>query len=328
MSEEDVTIPDEPEVTPEEAEADEVEVEEEDTDAPEAEDSDDDAEESDDESGEEDDSDEEPEEIEFKVGGTTLKVPKGSVPEDVAKQVQDFVNSAESSYTKKFQELSEHRKAVAEAEKAIGGLQKMEQETLNAFSRGLKVKEDIGQLENELNQLRQIDLNAVWQSNPDEARRYSDYIANKQAQIQSKHAELQNITQDVADRERQFSEAEQQELTRRIEHGREYVKRTVKGFDEEKVVAYAISQGVSEQDAKMWGLNPTGAAAFHKAMLYDNLMAEAAKAKKPSGTKPSPQKPVTPIKGKASATAKKPRDKMSTEEWLRNREKELQRKAG
>lgn len=281
------------EVEAQEAEAEEVEAQ------PEGED--DDAEVS------EDAEDEEPEieEIEFNFNGEKLRVPKGSIPEDLAAKVDEFVRGAESNTTRKFQELAEKSKAVEAREQAAEKLLSLNNDTLETYSKGLQVRQEI-------EQLSQVDLNALWQSNPDEARRVSDRISQKQAEFQS-------IISDVSQKEAQLTQAQQAEIARRKEEGEAVLEKQMKGFKAEKlpaVIKYATETlGIDAKSAEAdWALNPAMTLAVHKAMLYDQMQTTARKA----NPKPTPAKPVKPQKGGTGAQAPKDVTRMSEADMARH----------
>ena len=233
-----------------------------------------DGEETDDEEGEQ-----EPEDYEINIGGERLKVPKGSVPQEVLAKVEEFSKGIEASYTKKFQDVSERSKALEAREETVTKLQSLSDEAQTAYARGLHLK-------TELDQLRGIDLNALWQSDPDKARRASDLISQKES-------ELSNVIAQVSKAETEFSRAQEAETSRRMEEGRQVVEKRIPGFSEKanEVVDYAVKEfGISKQEAEQWPLNPMTAEMAYKAMMYDKM--QTAQKTKPA-TKAQPAKPFT-----------------------------------
>lgn len=228
----------------------------------------------------------EPEEIELNFGGEKLRVPKGAIPEEVVAKVSEFAKNLEGGYTKKFQEVAEQRKSVERISGLADRLAALEGEALQRFSRGLQVS-------NELAELKNVDMNRLWQSNPDDARRLSDRINRLQGEYQQITAETSAKEQEAAQQRRQLAEA-------KMEEGRQFVDRRIKGFSTEKapeVVDYVMKNyGMSKEQADTWPLNPVTAELAYKAMMYDRMQS-ATKTTKPAQTKP-PVKPMTPIKGK------------------------------
>lgn len=254
----------------------------------------------------------EAEEIEFDFGGNKLRVPKNQLPEELAGKVQEFAKNIWGDYTRKSQENAESKKSLEARERAIEKLTSLNGEALQTYSRGLAVRE-------ELAQLAQIDLNKLWQSNPDDARRVSDRISQKQAEFNS-------IVQQVNQKEQELSTAQQAETARRAEEGKQLVERRIKGFSEKDLTEYAVKSGIPQEDAGKWALNPVVTEAFWKAMLYDRMQANA--------KKPAPKvqaEPVKPMKAKGAATSGsldlvKDADKLSADEWARRRNEQVRKR--
>lgn len=254
------------------------------------------------------------EEVEFDFGGNKFKVAKGSIPDDLAAELDKFTKGTWSDYTRKSQEVAETRKSLEARERAVEKLATVNGEVLNIYSRGQGVKA-------ELEQLQQVDLNRLWQSDPDQARQVSDRLAAKQA-------EFQNIVSALNAKEAEASQATQAEMARRADEGKQLIERRVKGFTEKvpEVIDYVVkTYGIPKEAAERdWPLNPATAEMAYKAMMFDRMQAAN---KKPS-PKAAPAAPVTPMKAKGNANATKDPDKMSPEEWVRWRESQLRKKAG
>ncbi len=250
---------------------------------------------------------EEPEEVELSFGAKTLKVAKGAIPDEVLGELKDFAQNIQGDYTRKTQEVAEQRKEVEAKRELFEKLSTLKGEALNAFTAGQRIASEIQQLE-------QIDLNALWQSDPDQARRLGDALSIKRAEFQ-KHVNAVSAHEAAM-------EAEQQRAIAKLEEaGRAEMRRAVKGFDENaerELIAYAVQNGIDEQDAKRWPLNPKTAQMAWKAMQFDKLQAQtkAATAVKPP---PAPAAPVKAVSGKSASTARKSYEEMTPEEFARVR---------
>jgi hypothetical protein len=135
-------------------------------------------------------------------------------------------------------------------------------EALDAFTKGKSIKAEI-------EQLSQVNMQALWQSNPDQARQLSDRLSAKQA-------ELQSIIQTVDHYEHTIIQERQAELARVAEEGKQVLDRKYKGFSVEiapKLEEYAMKNGIPEDDARLWAANPTVTEFAYKAMLYDQMQA-------------------------------------------------------
>ena len=307
---EEATVPEGEVEEVETEEAEEVEAEE--VEADEADEVDESDDESEDESEEEDE--EEIEVDEFNFGGNKVEIPKGAVPEELKEAIQKFSDGTWSDYTKGKQDLSERSKSLEARESAVEKMEALQGESLEKYSNGLRLKAEIEQLSS-------VNLNELWQSDPDQARRISDTLSAKQAEFQS-------VVNQVAETEQALTKAQEDEISRRKEEGRQLIERRIKGFNEKEVVDYAIKAGINENDAGNWSLNPIFTEMAHKAMLYDRAQAGVSKPK----PKPAQAKPVKAIKPKGKATAAKDiikdAEKMSSDEWLRRRNAQIEKRAG
>lgn len=248
--------------------------------------------------------------VEFDFGGNKKSWPKGTPIDEIAAEIEAFTKGTWSDYTRKSQEVAEQKRAVEAERSAVQALQKLGDEGLAVYAEGL-------QLTREIEQLRAVDLAALWQSNPDQARQVSDLLARKQV-------EYERTLERATDVGRRRVQQEQQEAARLMEEGRKAVVSMVKGFNENEVIDYAVkTYGIKPEAARDWPLNPAGAAMAWKAMMYDRLQAKAAPAAKP--TPAPPVAPVTAIKGRPAPVAKDP-DRMTTEEYMRWRSSQSARR--
>lgn len=258
----------------------------------------------------------EPEEIEFDLGGgQRVKFNPNATAKEIFEQAQKAFKDVEGNLTRKHQEVAETRKSLEASKQAVEKLQALNGETLDMYSRGLRVREDI-------EQLSKIDVGALWQSDPDQARRVSDALSRKQA-------EFQQIVSSVSQKEVELSQAQKAEITRAKSEGEAAIERQIKGFKAEKlpaVIDYAVNTlGLSKEAAENdWALNPAMTVAVHKAMLFDKMQAEAKKKAKPATAQAQPvEAPKPKGAGKASYDLVKDADKMSADEWARKRNQQL-----
>lgn len=251
--------------------------------------------------GEEGEQEEAEEEIELNFGGDKLRVPKSAIPDEVAQKVSEFSKNLEAGYTKKFQAIAERDKSLEAREKAVEKLTNLNGETLQIYSRGL-------QLKTELEQLSQVDLNALWLSDPDQARRVSDAISQKRA-------EFSNVVTAVNQKETELTQAQQAELVRRKDEGRQAVEKRIQNFSEKDLVEYAVQKGIPEKDVGDWALNPVIAEMAWNSMMFERMQAKAKAKPKPAA---QPTAPVKPMRTKGAATAAKDISKMSAAEMARH----------
>ena len=254
------------------------------------------------------------EEVEYDLGGgQKVKFAANATAKEVMEAAQAAFKGVEANYTKKQMAVAEQSKALEAEKQAVEKLRNLNDNALDQYSRGLAVKQ-------ELEQLQRIDLNTMWQSNPDQARRVSDRVSQKQA-------EFQRIVNNVSQIEAEQARAEQEITRRRLDEGKAEVERRIPGFAgkyADAVMKYAIANGVPEKDAGNWPANPIVTQMAWKAMQFDALTEKAAKAAKP---KPAEAQPVeaSKIKGgrKPAFDLVKDADRMSADEWLRRRNAQL-----
>jgi hypothetical protein len=243
---------------------------------------------------EEGENEDEPSPVVLKYRGKTLEVPPGTAPEIVS-DIQEFADYVESDSTRKYQEVAESRKALEQRQQQVEKLASLNDAQQDLYARGQTLKSEIARLQGE-------DMNALWQSDPDRARRISDLLALRQQQFQQTVNELSQT-------EAQFNQAREAQVSQQREAGRAVIEKVVPDFNPEPVIDYVvkayadIGQDLSVEEAKAnWSINPGYALIARKAMLYDQQQEKA----KTIGKKPAPapvKAPVTAPKGRGAAKA-------------------------
>ena len=260
---------------------------------------------------------EEDEKLEFDFGGNKRQFSKTATVAEVAEDLESFTKGLWSDYTKRSQDLAAEKEILAANHATMQKLRSMNDETQNTYAEGLAVRSRIQQLQS-------IDLNALWQADPDSARQVSD-------ELNRANLQFQQIVSKVSQLESTIAESEAQMLHQAAERGKQMVFKAIPDFEKNvsSLKEYAVSTGVSPKDADNWAINPVAAIAMYKAMKYDEMMAKTAKATAP---KPPTATPIVPIKPSGSST-KVSRDlvrdaeKMSTDEWLKQRNAQIARKS-
>ena len=112
----------------------------------------------------------------------------------------------------------------------------------------------------------------------------------------------------------------QQEIARRIEQGREVLAKEIPGWSPEtakSIAEYGISTFGFSTDEMAQVVDPRHVKVLHKAYLYDQLMQKAQ-------AKPKPETETQPTrKVSAGQASTKDPDKMTTEEWVKWRQKQI-----
>lgn len=255
----------------------------------------------------------EPEAVEIDFGGNKLSLPRsveGLTQEDydaLVGKTGDFAKNVWSETTKRSEAVAAQAKEVQSREQAIGRIQALEGEALQKYATGL-------QLQQQLTQLQQIDLDRLIDEDPEQASRVQLQIAKAERAYNQAIADINRAEADSR-------EAQEKELSRRIEAGRAAVLKDIPRLDERALVAYAVEQGYPREIAEKWPLDPVAAKFAHKAMLFDKLQAKARKQQRASRTEPAPIRQVA-RRGSRPASST-PQDRDSTEAWMRKRNQQL-----
>ena len=257
-----------------------------------------------------------PEYREYDFGGKKFQVNKDALSDEQAEQFESYGKGLQSDYTKKTQELAEQRKQIEAREQSAEKLLSLQGDTLDIYSKGLAIRQ-------ELAQLNEIDLNQLWQSNPDQARQVSDAISQKTKefnatvqQVSAKEGEMAYTKQ--ADRQAKEIEGEKT-LNARIPQFTEKVGEVIDYFCK----TYGADKKATEAG---WRSDPVVTELAYKAMMFDKMKA---KVKKGSKVNPATATESKPVKGKGGRhKSNTPTDKDSAKDWLAKRNAQLRKRTG
>ena len=244
---------------------------------------------------------------EFTFGEDKISLPFDSITDDVANQIQEFSDSIKNNGIESEKQIENTKISLGLREKTLQSFSSINDATLNTYSQGLSLRDEI-------DQLSKVDLNSLWQSNPDQARQVSDAIGRKQAEFQS-------VVAQVGEQEQELFLAKEEENNRLRNEGVSILNRKYENFSTEKaplLIKYVVSQGMNKADAENWALSPLVADMAYKAMLYDDMQSKVK-------SKPSVKQVVKPIKASKikgnSKSGVKDLDKMSMDEYAKWRNK-------
>ena len=257
-----------------------------------------------------------PEYREYDFGGKKFQVNKDALSDEQAEQFESYGKGLQSDYTKKTQELAEQRKQIEAREQSAEKLLSLQGDTLDIYSKGLAIRQ-------ELAQLNEIDLNQLWQSNPDQARQVSDAISQKTKefnatvqQVSAKEGEMAYTKQ--ADRQAKEIEGEKA-LNARIPQFTEKVGEVIDYFCK----AYGADKKATEAG---WRSDPVVTELAYKAMMFDRMKANV---KKGSKVNPATATESKPVKGKGGRhKSNTPTDKDSAKDWLAKRNAQIRKRTG
>lgn len=231
---------------------------------------------------------EQPEEVEIDFAGRKERFRLDGQVKDVAEKVQNFVKSLQGDYTRKTQEIAETAKSLKTREENVQRLASLNGEALAEYSKGVSIRAELAELE-------KIDLSALWQSDPDQARRVSDAVSQRRAAFQQTVSRLNAV-------ETQARQAEEAEITRRRTEARAAIEKAAPGFEKDvpEIAEYVEkAYGIPKDHAmKVWDLDPASSLMARKAMLYDRMQ-QASKSTATGGTKEAKPVPASAARGAA-----------------------------
>ena len=215
----------------------------------------------------------------------------------------------QSDYTQKTQSVAEQRKSLELQAAALTQQQELQQQHF----------EDVAQikaLDQQLEQYNALNWPELYQTDVGQA-----------ASLDHQKRELESHRQQTINRLNQNQatalENQRAEHARVVEEGQRVLKKEIDNWTPERaqsIAAYGISQGLNEQ-AVASIVDPVHVKLIDKAMKYDELVAK----QKAAAPKAEPPKSAVKVKGKRAAVTKDP-DKMSTEEWLKMRNSQIEKR--
>ena len=215
----------------------------------------------------------------------------------------------QSDYTQKTQTVAEQRKSLEAQAAALTQQQELQQQHF----------EDVAQikaLDQQLEQYNALNWPELYQQDVGQA-----------ASLDHQKRELESHRQQTINRLNQNQatalENQRAEHARVVEEGQRVLKKEIDNWTPERaqsIAAYGVSQGLNEQ-AVASITDPVHVKLIDKAMKYDELVAK----QKAAAPKADPPKSAVKVKGKRAAVTKDP-DKMSTEEWLKMRNSQIEKR--
>lgn len=232
--------------------------------------------------------------VDFDLDGETLQLK----PEIAEKLKNERMMQAD--YTRKTQELAEKRRQFEQAQIQA---QQFDQEYINDLARAQA-------LDNQIEQYQKVDWNALIQADAAQAQQLRiqfDQLKDQRAQLD----------REIGTKSQQRQIQQQQLVAKQLEEGQRILSEKIPDWGQEKAAAlveHAKSYGFSAQEASQIS-DPRAVQLLHDAMLYRQLTAKQA-------TK-QPEKVAPAAKVKTRAPASKDPSKMSMDEWVKHRNKQV-----
>ena len=226
---------------------------------------------------------------------------------EVPPQLKDAL-LRQSDYTKKMQDVSVQRKAVETQQAALEQQAAFQQETIQDVAA-------IKAIDQQIEQYNALNWDELYQNDVGQA-----------SALDRQKRELENQRQQAINRldqrQAQFQNQRAEQHVKTLEQGQEVLKKEIDGWSPElgkQIADYGVSQGLSAQAVASIA-DPVHVKLIDKARRYDELVAKQKAAKPKAQTEPP--KAAVKVKGKRANPVKDP-DKMSMNDWLAMREKQI-----
>lgn len=223
----------------------------------------------------------------------------------IPKELKDAL-LRQSDYTRKTQEVAEHRRQLEAAQRQFQMASQAQQQNLKAHAQLMALEDQIQRYQN-------VDFQKWMDEDPVEASKA--YMSFNQLNGMREH-----LKQQISAHEQQRQFERQQNVARLIEEGQKVLKREIPNWSADTAKALKdYGQNLGFNDSELDQIHdPRIVKTLHKAYLYDQMMNKA----KSQPVQDQP-KPVTKVGTKAGSS--KDPEKMTTEEWVKWRNQQLRR---
>ncbi|MBI1620354.1 hypothetical protein [Aquamicrobium zhengzhouense] len=277
-----------------------------------------------DQGDEEDADDEDPvsqeETEELEVGGKKYKVHKDLKP----------LMMMQADYTRKTQEVAEHKRALEQDHEAIQREREMVAQHSQMIRQNLQGYAQLANIDQRLEAFAKIDWNAYEQQDLFQAQQaFREYqlLKDQRQQLAGNLQRQEHEARSMAEQQ-QRRQAEEQRLARERAAAEtlRVLQRDIKGWNEQlagEVRIFAEAQGYTQEELFNATSDPRAFKLLHKAMQFDKLMA----ARKAAQPKTEQAKPLTKVGGRKAAAPRGLDDSLSADEWVRRRNEQLRKRA-
>ena len=245
---------------------------------------------------------------ELDIDGAKISLPKSKAEKLKAERLMH------ADYTKKTQEVAEHRKAVEQEREALANQAKAQQENIQEYA-------TLVAIDHRLQQFAQVNWNQLNQDDPVNAQRlWIEYSQLKDAQTTVSGRIQQKEQQRLREEEGKALE-KQQSTAKQIKECFDVVARDIKGWSPElakDLTKTGIALGFSDEELTNVK-DPRFVKMLHKAHIADQLL------KKQTAVANPPKPPVKPVPqvGAGSAPAGKRLQDMDMGEYIKARRAQL-----
>lgn len=238
---------------------------------------------------------------EIEVDGKKFELPK-SVAEKLKSE-----RMMHAAFTQKTQALAEERRQF---ESQSAEQQKTQQEYVQDYAKVVSIQEQLAEL-NAINLGEYVDSDPVG-------------VQRIMLQKQDLESKLNQASQAVTQKQQQFALKEQQEFAKHLQEASAYVAREIPGWSngrDTELQQFTDKHGIPKEAlGHLVVRHPALLKIIHQAELYSRQ--EKKVAAKPAA--PVQEKPVTRVSGSRAPVQRDP-NKMSTDEWMANRNSQLRK---
>lgn len=219
----------------------------------------------------------------------------------------------QADYTRKTQEVAEEKRALEEQKETLSQQAEAQKELVNEYGQLHAIKAQIAQYAN-------VDWNQWDDQDPIEAGKHYRHLH------QLKEAASQ-IEGEIRNKENERSQAAQQEAAKRTEEYLQSLRKEIPDWSNEldfQLTNYARGLGFSDQDLK--SVRDVRMVKILREAMEGRQLKEKLQKQQQAAKKPKPKEEVKPLKkqakGRTSARSGLS-DDMSTEEWVKQRNKQV-----
>lgn len=240
----------------------------------------------------------------------------------------------QADYTRKTQELAEHRKALeterAQARDLVIKNQEVQQKIVDAVA-------DVKAIDKELAKYANINWPKLEQDDFTRAQA----LFRQQQQLKDMRAAAANKVEYAVHEQNQIQQRAAQDAARerakRIEEGQAELARAIPNWSPElaqNLVKFARSQGIPDSTIERFQDDPHAVRVLHRAYLGDQLLSKQQQAQRRPASPPAQAQtapavaPVTQVtKGRSAAPIKGLDDRLNADEWMKRRNEQLRKRA-
>lgn len=237
----------------------------------------------------------------------------------------------QADYTRKTQDVAEHRKAIEAERAAIQERRALQEKHIDDIAQVKHLDRGLGEIEKRIEAYSKLDWARLEADDPFKAQSATRQLQQLQLQQQQMARHRHGLTAKIEKDISTAREETQRERAKRLQEGEAILARDIPGWGAEvatKLVAFARSEGLTDDDIRRLEDNPGVVKLLHKAWRGSQVAQQQQRAAQP----PSPSADLKPVgtvaRGRAAPSPTGLDDRLSPEEWARRRNEQLRKRNG